>query len=113
MRIDDRQHERGRAVGIDLVEVGATFRENARRVERPLLRQLLEATYRIVLNEKDLGLAYSLTPTHVPATPQRSAPLIAPKVSVFERRAGDQNGGQRAPGTRLIAFYLPMTYVPG
>src|SRR6185312_10262383 len=34
--------------------------------DRPLLRQHLEATYRIVLNDDTLGIAYSLSPVAIP-----------------------------------------------
>jgi Glycosyltransferase WbsX len=81
--------------------------------ERPLLRQHLESTYRIVLNEDELGVAYSLSPSRVATTPSRSSTLVAPtpRLALFERRASDPgpNGaGRAAAGARLVSFFLPQ-----
>jgi hypothetical protein len=90
--------------------------------ERPLLRQHLESAYRIVLNEKALGIAYSLSPAPIAAAPSPASRIATPRLSLFERRASDTNGGgqaavpagqvdaatQRASGAKLIAFYLPQ-----
>jgi glycosyltransferase involved in cell wall biosynthesis len=79
--------------------------------DRPLLRQHLESTYRIVLNEDELGVAYSLSPSRVATTPSPSSTVVPPRLALFERRASDAvpNGaGRAAAGARLIAFYLPQ-----
>jgi glycosyltransferase involved in cell wall biosynthesis len=79
--------------------------------ERPLLRQHLDATYRIVLNDDDLGIAYSLSPSPVPTLPLQSRQAVAPGLELIERRATADNNGAGQPGAagaRLIAFYLPQ-----
>ena len=82
--------------------------------DRPLLRQYLESTYRIVLSQEDLGLAYSLSPPQITAPPLRGGPAVpAPRISLFERRAAEvpptTNGASgSAAGAKLIAFYLPQ-----
>jgi hypothetical protein len=76
--------------------------------EQPLLRQYLESTYRIVLSQKGLGVAYSLSPSRV-VTPAPRSPVVVPTLTPLERRASDTNGaGQTATGVRPIAFYLPQ-----
>jgi hypothetical protein len=77
--------------------------------ERPLLRQHLESTYRIVLNDDELGIAYSLSPWRVATPTSRTTPVVTPRLAVIERRASDTNGaGQTAAGVRLLSFYLPQ-----
>jgi glycosyltransferase involved in cell wall biosynthesis len=85
--------------------------------ERPLLHQYLDATYRIVLNDDDLGLAYALSPqpamTPSSRTPpprvQRISVPAAPTLSMSGDGASDTDGaGQGGGGARLIAFYLPQ-----
>jgi glycosyltransferase involved in cell wall biosynthesis len=81
--------------------------------DRPLLRQHLDSTYRIVLSTDELGMAYSLTPLRATTLPSRSKGLVLPRVELIERRraTADANGAGQ-PGTpssaRLIAFYLPQ-----
>jgi glycosyltransferase involved in cell wall biosynthesis len=76
--------------------------------EQPLLRQYLESTYRIILSQEGLGVAYSLSPSRV-VTPAPRSPIVVPRMAPLERRASDMNGaGQTATGVRPIAFYLPQ-----
>jgi glycosyltransferase involved in cell wall biosynthesis len=87
--------------------------------QRPLLREHLEAAYRIALQDEALGIAYVLTPKPIPA-PIVESGVVMPDPVLFERRAPDANGaqpaepsrangaGERAAGARLVAFYLPQ-----
>jgi glycosyltransferase involved in cell wall biosynthesis len=87
---------------------------------RPLLRQHLDAAYRIVLRDDEIGIAYALTPKPVAVPARLDAVAPTPRIGLVERRASDANGGQptddgradgggeRVAGARLISFYLPQ-----
>jgi glycosyltransferase involved in cell wall biosynthesis len=97
--------------------------------ERPQLREHLESSYRVVLRDDRLGIAYELAPAplkahapaHAPEAPAFRPSIARPPVRLFERRASDANGAQHpalavedqggagtAADVRLMAFYLPQ-----
>jgi glycosyltransferase involved in cell wall biosynthesis len=84
--------------------------------ERPVLREYLDCTYPMALEEPTLGIVYSLRPPRAAARPPSAEQVVEPEPA--EPQLAGSSGEARveerqresAPGSdvRLIAFYLPQ-----